>query len=71
MKMKKLNWKHLSLLIILVICIGIVLHDIYLIGVACWISSKLYGFTFFGFITFVVAIIVGVVVWEKIKEKLK
>lgn len=53
----KRKYKTIILLMILIVCIGIVSHDVYLIVLQPWITHETVGWTWFGFITFVIALL--------------
>lgn len=66
--MKKINWKNVSLLIVLVICAIRVVKDVFMLTIVSFITGKLYTFTWFGAITFVTALIIGSVICVYIVE---
>ncbi len=55
----KIKWKNVALLIALVVCAVLIIHDIYLIAIQPWINGKMAGWTWFGFGTFILAFVVG------------
>lgn len=55
----KRKHKNILLLIILIICTIVVSHDLYIIVIQPWITHKTAGWTWFGFITFIIAAISG------------
>lgn len=58
-KKRRIKWGNIGLLIVLLFCIGLVAHDIYMIAIQPWINGKMAGWTWFGFGTFILAIFVG------------
>lgn len=55
----KIKWKNVSLAVILLMCIGLILHDIFMITIYSWITGNLYGWTWLGLLTFILAIGIG------------
>lgn len=51
----KRKYKNMILLIILILCICIVIYDFYIISIQPWITHESAGWTWFGFITFIIA----------------
>jgi uncharacterized membrane protein len=51
--MKKIKWKNLFKLAILLICISTIIHDLYTLTVYSWINSTTASWTSFGLLTFV------------------
>lgn len=64
MKKNKVKWKNVLLLILLLISLGVVLHDTYILTINSWITSKTVTWTWYGFITFILSF----VTMEKIGE---
>lgn len=61
MKLKKKH-KNMILLIILILCICFVIHDFYMIAIKPWITHETAGWTYFGFITFIIAAASGLLI---------
>ena len=55
--MKRIKWKNMALLIILIICSYVILHDMYMLTIYTSITGKLTSWTLVGFTTFVISII--------------
>ncbi len=53
--MKKIKWKNLFKLVILLICISTILHDLYMLTIHSWINSTTVNWTSFGLLTFVLS----------------
>lgn len=53
--MKKIKWKNLFKLVILLICISTILHDLYMLTIHSWINSITVNWTSFGLLTFVLS----------------
>lgn len=58
-KKNKIKWKNVALLIALLLCAILVIHDIYIIIIQPWINGKMAGWTWFGFGTFILAFVIG------------
>lgn len=56
---RKISFKKIALLGILLLCTYIVLHDLYMLTIYSWITKTMVGWTWFGFTTFIVAFAVG------------
>ena len=52
MKKTKIKWDNIIKALILVFCIGVVARDLFMLTIYSSITGKLYGWTWFGFITF-------------------
>ena len=65
--MKKINWKNVMKLIIMFISMLVILHDTYKLTIYSSITGKLVGFTWFGFITFILCIGLVIAIYEDIK----
>lgn len=68
-KVKKI-YKNILLLMILILCTIIVIHDLYLIVIKPWVTGDTCGWTFFGFITFILAIYIGGYIIEYFIKKI-
>lgn len=64
----KIRWDRIGTLAIFVVSSILVLHDIYYILIKPMFSNTTYGWTYFGFITFIIAICISVNSFESIKE---
>lgn len=67
MKKKKLNWNNLLTLIVFVLSIAFILYDICVLMVATFMG-KMAGWTWFGFITFIVCWIFASWSYEDLKD---
>lgn len=56
---RKINKKNVILLMLLLICTALVIHDLYFILIQPIINGQSAGWTYFGFITFILAIFLG------------
>ena len=57
--MKRIKWKNLLVMIALIISLIVVLHDAYYLTIYSTITGNLYSFSWYGLITFIVAIGIG------------
>lgn len=53
--MKKIKWKNLFKLVILIICVSTIFHDLYMLTIHSWINSTTVSWTSFGLLTFVLS----------------
>ena len=58
-KRLKIKWKNIALLLILLVCAGLVIHDVYMLTIYSWITGRMAGWTWFGFLTFLLAFAIG------------
>ena len=63
MKKNKINWFNLIIAIIFLFSLGLIIHDLYLI------TFKLATFAIFGFITFVIAVVVSYKTFMYLKKE--
>lgn len=59
MKRRKLKWKNILLLVVLIACISLIIHDIYMNTIYTFISGRIVGWTWFGFLTYIMAFVVS------------
>ncbi len=69
-KRLKIKWKNIALLIILLVCGAVVIHDLYMLTIYSWITGKMASWTWFGFGTFLLAFWIGGEIVEYIIEQL-
>ena len=70
-KRLKIKWKNIALLLILLVCAGLVIHDVYMLTIYSWITGRIAGWTWFGFLTFLLAFAIGGEILEYIIEDSK
>ena len=70
-KRLKIKWKNIALLLILLVCAGLVIHDVYMLTIYSWITGRMAGWTWFGFLTFLLAFAIGGEILEYIIEDSK
>lgn len=66
----KIKWKNVLLAVILLMCIGLILHDLFMLTVYPLVTDKYVGWTWFGFATFIMAFVLGGVIVEYIDEEI-
>lgn len=67
--MKKIKWKNVIKLLIMLACICIVIHDIYMVSFSQFFTGNLVGWTWFGFISFIIAFIVASILFDSLFGK--
>lgn len=67
--MKKIKWKNMALLIILMVCISVILKDMYMLTIYSSITGKLMGLSFIGIIELIACVLVGIKIIEYFDEK--
>lgn len=70
-KKLKIKWGNLGLMCILIICLIVVLHDLYVIFIQPWITGISAGWTWFGFITFILAFFTGGAIIDYFIDEIK
>lgn len=63
----KVRWKNLGLAMVILLCLLVIVHDMYMITVYSWLTGTTVSFTYFGFITFVLAIGLGETAFENFR----
>lgn len=58
-KKLKIKWKNIALLIVLLMCAYIVGHDLFMLTIYSWVKGVSCGWTWFGFLTFLLAFAIG------------
>ena len=66
----KIKWKNVALLIALLLCAILVIHDVYIIIIQPWINGKMAGWTWFGFGTFILAVAIGGAIIEYFDDEI-
>lgn len=70
-KRLKIKWNNIALLLILLVCALVVIHDVYMLTIYSWITGRMAGWTWFGFATFLLAFWIGGEILEYIIEEFK
>lgn len=52
MKKIKIKWNNIFKFLIMIVCLCVILYDVYIIGFSQFFTGKLAGWTWFGFISF-------------------
>lgn len=58
-KKLKIKWKNIALLMTLLVCACIAIYDAYMVTIYSWIKGVSCGWTWFGFLTFLLAFAIG------------
>lgn len=68
--MKKIKIKYINVLklVVLVGCLGLIIHDLYMLFIYPIIFKTLTSFTVYGFLTFVLAVIISTRIIGQIKS---
>ena len=69
--MKKIKWLNVMKSIIFILCVYMILHDLYMLTIYSTITGKLYGWTWLGFITFILFFVVASMIYDGFKEEIK
>ena len=64
----KINYKNVLKLVILIFCLGVINHDMYMLLIYPLISKTLTQFTLYGFLTFVLSIHISLNIFYQIKN---
>ena len=67
--MKRIKWKNMALLIILILCSSVILKDVYILTIYSSITGKLMGLSFIGIIELIACVLVGIKIIEYFDEK--
>ena len=67
--MKRIKWKNMTLLIILIVCSSVILKDMYMLTIYSSITGKLMGLSFIGIIELITCVLVGINIIEYFDEK--
>lgn len=70
-KRLKIKWKNIVMLIILLICVYVVGHDLFMLTIYSCVNNVSCGWTWFGFLTFLLSFFVGGEIIEYITEEIK
>ena len=71
MKKKKIKWINVVKAIVFVFCISMILHDVFMLTIGSWISGNLYGWTWFGFLTFILFCGIAGIIYEDFEEQIE
>lgn len=71
MKKRKIKWLNVVKAVIFLFCITMILHDVFMLTVGGWITGELYGWTWLGFITFILFCSIAGMIYDDFEEKIK
>ena len=52
---KKVKWLNVIKALVFIACVGLVIHDFYMVAISQFFTGVMVGWTMFGFITFIMA----------------
>ncbi len=52
---RRIKWKNILVIAVMIFCAYIVLHDMFMLTIASWLTGRSYGWTLLGFISFMMA----------------
>lgn len=67
---RKIKWENIVLSIIFVICALIVLHDLYVLLIEPIFTTMIKGWTWYGLLTFIIALIKGCIILDYFIDEL-
>ncbi len=67
--MKRIKWNNLILLMVILGCACVVIHDVYMLTIYTSITGNMTGLTSWGLISFVMCLAIGGYAVECLKEK--
>ena len=70
-KRLKIKWLNVFKLIALILCVGLIVHDIYVITIYSYITNTPHAFTWFGLSVFTTALIIAITIYLDFKEQIK
>lgn len=69
--MKKKKIKNVIKSILFIFCVVMILHDLYMVTIHSYITGNMYGWSLFGFITFILFVMIASMIYEDFEEQLK
>lgn len=69
-KKLKIKWGNIALLGVLLLCAYIVIHDMFMLTIYSWITGQMLGWTWLGFITFIISFAVSGEIIEYFYEEI-
>lgn len=70
-KRLKINWLNVIKLIVFIICVSMIIHDLYLLTIYSFITGNLYGWSWFGLLTFILFCSIADIIYEDFEEQIK
>lgn len=68
-KKVKIKWLNIALTLIFLLCVYVVLHDLYMITIYSWINNQMVSWSWFGLIIFLLALTIGGDIFEYFIEE--
>ena len=68
---KKIKWINVIKAVVFLFCIVMILHDLYMLTFASWISGELYGWTWYGLLTFILFCSIAGMIYDDFEEQIK
>lgn len=69
--MKKEKIKNVIKAILFIFCVVMILHDLYMVTIHSYITGNMYGWSLFGFITFILFVMIASMIYEDFEEQTK
>lgn len=66
----KIKWLNVALVVVFLMCLYVILHDMFMLTIYSWITGKMVGWTWFGFLTFILAVAIGGEIFEYFEEEI-
>lgn len=66
----KIKWLNVALVVVFLMCLYVILHDMFMLTIYSWITGKMVGWTWFGFLTFILAGAIGGQIFEYFEEEI-
>lgn len=67
---RKIKWSNILKFIVLISSLLLIIHDIFMITVYGWVTNNMASWTWFGFVTFVLAVVVVILILDDFDEQL-
>lgn len=71
MKKLKIKWWNVLKALLFIFCVGMILHDFYMLTIYSFVSNKLCSLTWFGLITLFINIIIASAIYDDFEEQIK
>lgn len=71
MKKKKIKWINVIKLFVFIYCVYMICHDVYMLTIHSYITGNMYGWTWIGFLTFILFFVIAGLIYEDFEEQLK
>lgn len=71
MKKKRLKIKNVVKLFVFILCVYMILHDLYMITLHGYITGQHCGWTWLGFMTFILFCVIAGFIYEDFEEQIK